>query len=169
MAVLNPTQLLEQAEFLRTRAAAGRPRQVDLRRAISASYYAVFHCVLIAASDEFAGRGLRGDPRYALVYRGINHSSLKLICSEVSRPSPNGKYRKFIPRGGLEAGLRDFASTFLRLQQFRHEADYDPVQSFTTVDAMFVIDLARWALSHFAAASPEGRQLFLTLLLFPPR
>ena len=71
MAVLNSDHLLDQAERLTTPLGLGAPRQADLRRAISAAYYGVFHAVATEAADEFVGRTQRDSARYALVYRSI--------------------------------------------------------------------------------------------------
>jgi hypothetical protein len=48
--ILNPDHLLEQADKLISPPAAGPPRQVDLRRAISSAYYGLFHSCLTAAA-----------------------------------------------------------------------------------------------------------------------
>jgi hypothetical protein len=55
VAILNPEHLLEQAERLIEPPPAGPPRQVDIRRAISSAYYAVFHATLAAAARRFGG------------------------------------------------------------------------------------------------------------------
>ena len=81
MTVLNPEHLLAQARVLTAAPSAGPPRQVDVRRAISAAYYAVFHAILTAAADEFVGVGQRVKPNYALVYRSIDHRHLSAVCS----------------------------------------------------------------------------------------
>lgn len=169
MAVINPQHLIEQAEFLRSAKPASRPRQADLRRAISTAYYAVFHMVLIAAADEFVGKSLREDNRHTLVYRSIDHSNVRRICDEAARQERTAKYRKYLSKSGFEPKIRDFSNTLLRLQSLRHEADYDPSQYFSTVDALFAIYLAESAIKEFSLASTEGKKLFLALLLFPPR
>jgi hypothetical protein len=46
MPPLDPEELLEQARRL-----AAEPTQADLRRAISAAYYGLFHFFLTAAAD----------------------------------------------------------------------------------------------------------------------
>lgn len=169
MTVLNPQHLIDQAELLLSGRHGGKPRQVDLRRAISAAYYAVFHQILTAAADEFVGKSLRSDQRHRLVYRSIDHSAVKRMCDEASRQNPSPKYRKFLPNGGFEQKIRDFSNIFIRLQALRHDADYDPSQYFSSVDALFSIYLASSAISDFTTAYPEDRKLFLTLLLFQPR
>ena len=83
MAVLNPDHLLEQADGLIVPPGGGAPRQADLRRAISNAYYAVFHAVVTQAADELVGKTNRTTPRYALVYRSIDHSSLRKVCENV--------------------------------------------------------------------------------------
>src|SRR4051794_12882066 len=51
----NAEHLLDQAERLIAPGGRGAPRQVDLRRAISNSYYALFHAVSMAGADQFIG------------------------------------------------------------------------------------------------------------------
>jgi hypothetical protein len=67
MPPLDPEELLEQARRL-----AAEPTQADLRRAISAAYYGLFHFFLTAAADMIVfckhivrGGGLVGDQRLA--------------------------------------------------------------------------------------------------------
>lgn len=169
MAVLNPEHLLDQALLLVNATPGRKPRQVNLRRAISTAYYAVFHQLLTAAADEVVNKGMRGDSRHSLVYRSIDHGAVKRICNEAAQPTPTPKYRNFVPLTGFEPTIRRFSIAFLQLQSRRHDADYDPSQMFTTVDALFAIDLAENALNDFASFSAEGRKLFLILMLFSPR
>lgn len=169
MAVLNPEHLIEQAELVHSARPGRKPRQVDLRRSISTAYYAVFHQVLIAAADEFVGKGLRNDSRYSLVYRCIDHAAIRRICDEASRQKPSPKFRRFVSSEGFEQGIRDFSNVFLRLQELRHQADYDPGIYFSGVDALFATYLAKSAIGAFNSARAESRRLFLTLILFPPR
>lgn len=136
---------------------------------MSTAYYAVFHLILTAAADEFVNKGSRGDGRHALVYRSIDHGAVRRMCDEASRRIPSAKYQKFVPADGFESPIRRFSASFLRLQSQRHDADYDPSQLFTTVDALFAIDLAQNALHDFSTFSDEGKKLFLTLMVFPPR
>jgi hypothetical protein len=66
MTIPNPEYLLEQAAKLARAPIAGAPRQTDLRRAISAAYYAVFNFTLTCLADEFVGVQQRPGRRYAL-------------------------------------------------------------------------------------------------------
>ena len=168
MTIINPRHLLEQAELL-LRATGRKPRQADLRRSVSSTYYAVFHTVLIAAGDEFVGKTLRNDRRYTMVYRSIDHSAVRKMCEEAAKQTPNAKLFKSLSGARFESSIRQFANLTLALQSKRHEADYDPSHRLTSVDAMFAIYQARTAIDAFEQASPESRKLFLTLLLFAPR
>jgi len=67
VATLNPDHLFEQAERLVAPPPAGPPRQVDLRRAISAAYYGLFHFCLIAAADEFVDAAIELQEKRHLV------------------------------------------------------------------------------------------------------
>jgi len=64
LAILNPEHLFEQAENLVAPPEAGPPRQVDVRRAISAAYYGVFHATAAAAPDQFVGVTKRATSQY---------------------------------------------------------------------------------------------------------
>jgi uncharacterized protein (UPF0332 family) len=167
MAVINPRHLLEQANALVS--SKRKPRQVDLRRAVSNAYYAVFHQLLTAASDEFVGRTLRQEKRYALVYRSIGHATARRVCEEAARSIPTAKYQNFVNESGFETRIRRYAANLVMLQAKRNEADYDPSHALSTVDAMFAIYLAKTAIDSFVSADSDERKLFLTLLLFPPR
>src|ERR1700691_675527 len=81
LAILNPEHLLEQANRLIAPPPAGPPRQVDVRRAISAAYYAVFHATLAAAADQLVGVTKRASSGYTLVYRSIDHKELRELFS----------------------------------------------------------------------------------------
>lgn len=169
MSVVNPKHLLDQSNALINLASKTKPRQADLRRAVSSAYYAVFHQLLIAVADEFIGKTSRKDKRYSLLYRSIDHRMAKRICEEASRRAPAAKYASFIPAGGFEQDIRRFSSNFIQLQIRRHDADYSPTETLSIVDVLFAIYLAESAVSCLASADGEQRKLFLTLLLFPPR
>jgi hypothetical protein len=169
LAVLNPEHLIELAIQLRTIRPGRKPRQVDLRRAISTAYYAVFHKVLTAVADEFVGKNARNSSRYRLIYRSIDHKAIRRTCEEAYRLKPGQKLTKILPPEGFNQQIRNFASDFMRLQELRHEADYDPGQFVSSVDATFSVYLASSAIAAFESASPDSRKLFLTLILFPPR
>src|SRR3984893_89256 len=99
VAILNPEHLFEQAALLIVRS-QGRPRQVDIRRAISAAYYGIFHAIITAAADEFVGGINRTRRRYGLVYRSVGHAWLRDLCKEVQKQTLPQKFKAY------EAGSR---------------------------------------------------------------
>jgi hypothetical protein len=167
MPTLNPDHFLDQAERA-VEQATGRPRQVDLRRAISSCYYGIFHLTLAALADEFVGIGNRNTARYALVYRSLDHRRLREVCVEVGRTTAAGRYAAYLPRVGLASELRLFATSVIEAQQGRHSADYDPLATFKAEDVRVAVATARQAIRSFAQVAAEERRLFLTLLLCPP-
>ena len=163
MAIVNPDHLLNQARQLAAPPAAGPPRQADLRRAISAAYYALFHFILAEAGDLFVGKTKRATSNYALVYRRLDHATLKAICVEARKPMLPGKLARFGPPSGFSKNIEAFATVAIDLQEKRHRADYDPASRFKTSDALLAV------MRSFRRANPVRRATFLTLLLFPPR
>jgi hypothetical protein len=169
VATLNPDHLFEQADKLVVPSPAGPPRQVDLRRAISAAYYGVFHFCLTAAADEFVGVTQRATSRYALVYRSIDHKTFRDLCLEAKKPTPPAKFAPYVPTGGFGPNIQSFSTAAIDIQEKRHLADYNPQPRFRTSDAKLAISTARTAVHGFQRASDEQCKAFLTLLVCPPR
>ena len=168
MAILNPEHLFDQAEGLVT-SGGGRPRQVDIRRAISASYYGLFHAVVAAAADLIIGQNNRSKPDYGLIYRTIDHNRLREFCKDVQKTSLPHKYKRYSPPAGFGGDIKAFATAIVELQERRHTADYDPMVQMKQSDAILLTRTARAALSRFQSVDADERNTFLTLLLFEPR
>ncbi len=169
MAILSPEHLFDQALRLIEPLAAGPPRQVDLRRAVSSAYYGVFHALLTEAADAFVGTIYRSTAQYALVYRSVDHRAARDLCQEAKKQTMAARYIRYIPDGGFDRNIQTFADAFIQLQEKRHAADYDPLIRLKRSDAILAIDTARAALLRLDDAVEEHRKAFLTLLLFPPR
>jgi len=157
-----PEHLFEQADSL---TAAAEPRQTDLRRALSDTYYGMFHFVLTAAADMVVGAAGRTTPWYALVYRSVDHARLRWLCDQLSAKNPQ---LAFVPVGGF-GSIADFARITRNLYELRIQADYDPSGDFTPDGTRIAISDAREAIKLFQRASVDQQQAFLTLLLFKPR
>ncbi len=169
MAILNPEHLLDQADRLVAPPGGGAPRQADLRRAISSAYYAIFHAVIAEAADNLVGRKYRESPRYALVYRSIDHKSLRKLCEDIQKTTLPAKYSAYSPTGGFGGDLVALATAVVDLQEKRHLADYDPLFRVRTSDAVSAVATARAAIQRFKGASRTPRKDFLLLLAFSPR
>jgi len=167
--VINPSHLLDQASKLATPAGPGAARQADLRRAISASYYAVFHAIAAAAADDLIGATQQHTARYSLAYRSIVHHELFKLCDALTKANISQKYAPYLPAGPIDSDLKDVASAVTMLQQKRHAADYDPLFRATTTDVTFAIQEARGALALLKRANPAARKAFLALVIFDAR
>lgn len=169
MPVLNPDHLLDQADRLVAPSGRGAPRQADLRRAISNAYYAVFHAIVTEGADEFVGRTQRQTPRYALVYRSVDHRSLRRLCKEVAQKKLSDNFSKYEPPSGFGRELKGLATAVVDLQEKRHLADYDPLFRAGTSEAVSALVTARTALASLRNTSRPRRKTFLSLLIFSPR
>lgn len=68
-----------------TNASPGKPRQADLRRAVSTAYYAQFHAVAKNVADIMAGgaKGNRSEQAWAQACRGLQHGDAKAACEAI--------------------------------------------------------------------------------------
>jgi hypothetical protein len=164
----DPLHLFEQADGLITAARPEGPRQEDLRRAISTTYYGVFHFTLTAAANMIVPEAIRSTDQYSLVYRSVDHAWLRTLCEEIQKPKMRQKWRPYAPAGGF-GSIGDFAAGVLELQDLRYEADYDPLFSIEVQEAKLKLDLARAAVDIFQQSTDTQRKAFLFLLLFRPR
>jgi uncharacterized protein (UPF0332 family) len=137
--------LLRQAREL-ARKDRGRPRQVNLRRAVSSAYYAAFHLL----SDEGAATlsPSQPEPAAAQVRRAFNHQDMRVICANFS--VWNRKHDH--PKNGLPAwalrlltfplnsSLVSVCDLFVDLQAARHTADYDVSYNWSRSEALENVD-----------------------------
>lgn len=159
----DPDELLQQADAL-----AGKPAatQADVRRAISAAYYAIFHFCMTAAADMVLGTTGRSTSSYSFVYRSVDHKTLRGLCAQLSQTKPQNV--AITPSNGFGA-IADFARVIVSLQGQRHLADYDASRNFTDAEAKVAISEARQAIAWFKSCDDEQQRAFLTMLLFRQR
>jgi hypothetical protein len=169
MSVPDPDHLLDQANRLAASTGAGAAWQVDLRRAISSAYYALFHAVAADAVDELVGRTNRQTTRYMLAYRSVGHRSLRRLSEDVVKATLPTKYSGLAPEGGFGADLQFFATTLVVLQERRHRADYDPLFRASRSNALRAVQASRDGLQRLREADRALRRPFLTLVIFSPR
>jgi hypothetical protein len=156
--------LIEQAQHLATRE-RGKPRQVSLRRAISAAYYALFHLLI----NEAALRLFPNSPERLRMQarRAFAHRDMKNACQEIAKPS-----RLLLPLVVLllEADLKSVADIFVELQELRHFADYDLSQSFSRIEVLGIVAKANSAISAWTnIRNVPNANVFLAALLLNNR
>ena len=132
--------LLAQADVL-LRLEKRRPKQASLRRAVSASYYALFHFLIEESTLLAVGTSNASRPLRQLMGRGFSHTAMKGASAEMSKPTPFDLLKPFWPRYGVSSSreLQRVARVFVELQQERHRADYDLSRPFTKAEAEYLI------------------------------
>jgi hypothetical protein len=165
----NPEHFFEQAHRIVARSSGGPPRQVDIRRAISNAYYGVFHATMTSVADQFVGSTKRTTAQYGLVYRSVDHASLRNLCQELKSSKSTSRIARFVPPAGFGPDIQGFAKILLELQLKRNAVDYDPLPRYRLSDALLAIRAARDALSRFKTADGDEREALLALLVFKPR
>ena len=154
--------LLDQARHLAMREPK-KPKQASLRRAVSAAYYALFHLLVNAASNQLGPSkpsGLR-----PLISRAFVHGHMKSLCKAVASRTAPDRFRPLLL--SPSASLRSIASTFMDLQDARHRADYDLLTLFVRTDTLDLIDRAETAFKDWESIrySEEVRVFLVALLL----
>jgi hypothetical protein len=139
------------------RSSPRRPRQAELKRAVSTAYYALFHALAKDAADLMVGVG-PNRPRQAWshIYRSLQHGDAKNACESarnLSFPPP----------------VVAIAESFLMLQQERHDADYDPDSRVLRADALAAIDRAGTAIEGLRSATRHDCKAFAVHLLHRKR
>jgi uncharacterized protein (UPF0332 family) len=134
-----------------------KPRQADLRRAISTAYYALFHAMAKDAADMLVGVGPnRPDKAWTHTYRSLQHGDAKSACEAVRNLN-------------FPITIQSCADAFVALQQKRHEADYDPDYRVLRADALDAIQLAEDAIRDLKASPKRDRRAFAVQILMKKR
>lgn len=149
-------ELLGTARRL-AKASVGRPRQSDLKRAISTAYHALFHEVARDGADRLVGKGQnRPDKAWRHTYRALNHGDARNACKQLRSL-------------GFPTGLIRVGDVFQALQVQRHDADYDPTHRVTRADALAAIAQAEDGIAKLNATDARARVAFAIQLLLKQR
>lgn len=154
---MNPHDLLRVAYQLALEPSVGRPRQANLRRAISTAYYALFHALANCCADMLAGstRANRSQRAWRQTYRALEHGHAKNQCMNQSIMS------RFPPE------IQGFGEVFTGIQALRHIADYDPDPelAFTRSGALRFIEQSEQVIHGFENAPANDRRAFAIYVL----
>ena len=159
---MNPHDLIKIASFLATIGVVsnlGRPRQADLRRAVSAAYYALFHALAHCGADMLAGSSSarRNQAGWQRIYRSLEHGATR------SRLNNRSGMR------GFSGEIQDFGRLFVNLQVQRHRVDYDPTASFDRATVLLLVSQAEQHIIALENAAPADRRDFAIYVLFRDR
>ncbi len=155
---MKPVDFIATAKDLLQANTRGRPRETNLRRAISTTYYALFHSVALCCADSLVGgpNSNRSEAAWQQAYRALQHRQARSRCQ-----------RRDIEKFPIE--IQEFANLFVLMQQKRHRADYAPDGDFYK-DAVFqyVAD-AEYQISRFAKVPLKDRRAFAVYVLMDLR
>lgn len=129
-----PKDLLDQAGHL-VRREPKRPKQASLRRAISASYYALFNLLIDDASRFLVSgnAGHRQELRQS-IRRAFAHGDMKKVSNAFKGGTPPQEWMAAVG-GPVPHDLKLVAEAFFELQEARHEADYDMRRTYSRREA----------------------------------
>jgi len=150
-----PGDLLKTAIYL-ANSTTGKPRQADLRRAVSTTYYAMFHTLAKSCADLIIGSASaqRSNAAWTQVYRALDHGLAKQACS-------NNKTIANFPQK-----IQDFANQFVQMQIKRHKADYDPDDRPFKSAVMNDISIVETIIKEFQKVPIKDRRAFATWVIF---
>jgi uncharacterized protein (UPF0332 family) len=139
-----PDELHAHAVFLADLDLGTDAKQVHLRRAVSAAYYAVFHLLTLDAAENW--RHDRHRPEFARLF---DHSAMKNCSNAVS----SKRYPD--PKNAAVVRLKFLAAAFVKLQQDRHDADYNNAKIWTRKEVYGILFLAEDAMDAWKAIRDE--------------
>lgn len=61
---------------------------------------------------------------YALIYRAYNHGGIRAVCAALNAVPLGANLQRQLHTTAISQEMRDFASGFLALHEYRHRADY---------------------------------------------
>ncbi|MDO9019399.1 MAG: hypothetical protein Q8S73_15415 [Deltaproteobacteria bacterium] len=150
-----------------------RPRQVNLQRAVSATYYALFHYLIGEAVSSTLGKERTPTARqlHRSMSRWYSHTRMKETANwfRRARRAPE-KIEALLgrssatPRGIVPIELERVATAFANLQEARHRADYDTGARFSRSEAQEFVRVARAALTDWSVVATTAPARLLLLL-----
>ena len=159
--------LLSQATYL-ANSDKGKPKQVNLRRAVSAAYYAIFH-LLVTEGAGLAGSKLSAMGRTRL-RRAYAHAEMRTVCSQYFAATTAAKFHPQIApllTFPISTELKNVAETFGTMQEARHLADYDLHSKFSRFKVLTQIGDVTDAFADWAVirTSPNAKVFLMDLLI----
>lgn len=139
--------LLDQAEHLAS-LDSKKPKQANIRRAISTAYYALFDALSWEAAALLVA--VKNHELRATMRRVFAHGDMRQVSEYFALRKGFAPILKPLVTLPIEPALQEVAEAFVGLQEQRHVADYNFNASMSRTDARFAIDLARRALTSWS-------------------
>ena len=159
---MTPRDLLRISRSLASGAVGsnrGRPRQAELRRAVSAAYYALSHSLAQCCADRLAGSTAanRAQQYWRQIYRSLEHGHAKNQCENRSAMAE------------FPGEIQDFGRQYVLMQGQRQRADYSPEATFSRYRVMQLIEETEAVIGEFDSAPSTDRRAFAIHVLFRQR
>jgi hypothetical protein len=157
--MVSQMDLLAAARELAGAATGPSPSQANLRRAVSTTYFALFHCMAGNCADMLVGEPGSGhsEPAWNQAYRALQHHIARDRCRKQE------KIRRF------PSQIQRFADQFATMQEKRERADYDPAGTFEQPAVIEDINLSEYAIAQFSQAPERDRRAFAVYVLLTLR
>ena len=147
---MKPSDLIALARALVNGVITGgaAPTQTELRRAVSCTYYAIFHTLATSNANTLIGSSPAEQQRWAWqqTYRAADH---RPTHNKLSRASLGARF---------PIAIRNFGEVFAVAQGHRHSADYDPHSEFSATDVNYLIDRVEIAINGFNQTADDIRR-----------
>lgn len=159
--------LLEQAETL-LKADLRKPKQANVRRAVSAAYYALFHLLIEEASLLVVNTEFSSKPLRQVVARAFTHNAMNEASKSFGSGNLPPLYNALFTGSALPSELKRIAAAFVDLQQNRHRADYDLSEPMSRQDALNAVQQVRSAMNDWNTLKQNNKEmarLYATCLL----
>ena len=156
--------LLDQSDHL-SKIDRNKPKQANLRRAVSSAYYALFHLLCDEAANRISP--MKPPMLRKQIRRVLDHGKMRQACQAFASSGTLAKPLNLLQSASLSTEIRRVASTFVTLQEARHQADYDLAIDFTRLEVVRLCRVARVAFQdwHKIRKTSEA-DVFLCALFF---
>lgn len=143
------SQLINQARRL-ARLDPRRPKQGNLRRAVSSAYYALFHHLVEHSCRCILGTSSDRRPYRNVLARAFEHGTMAKACKSFAGGTLPPNVRAKLPGAfQISVELRTTAEMFVNAQEWRHEADYDLSAAYSRSEVLAMINSVEQAISRF--------------------
>ena len=155
---MRPSDFIATARDLALGTTGRRPRQTNLRRAVSTTYYALFHCLAGCCADMLVGGAgaNRSTSAWRQAYRALQHTTARRRCA-------NQIIRRF------PSEVQAFAVRFTDMQRKRESADYSPDGTFYKSDVLKDIETTENVIAQFLKVPLKDRRAFAVYVLLDIR
>jgi len=148
-----------------------KPKQVNLRRAVSSVYYALFHYLVHEGCCQQIGTQHVQSPFRHVIGRGYSHSVMKQACASFGGGTLKEAVKKGLPLDAnrnypIPKPIRDLAATFAELQEKRQLADYDLSERFARAEVLTLIEEVEDAIKKFGKLPASNDKSFFLACLW---